>query len=149
MLWGASLGAGSEAGKRHSEKGEAVRSAVYATQKLITSFEKKTGSADCKDYTKADFNNFFSMIKFLITKAMSCFDLAVKWGQDAVTTVKESIIVKENSKKSDVLSCASVTAEKMGASEHKIVSVSGFAGGLGLSGNACGCKEIIEDLSSY
>ena len=36
------------------------------------------------------------------------------------------------------MSCASEVAKKMGASDEEMVTVSGFAGGLGLSGNACG-----------
>lgn len=36
------------------------------------------------------------------------------------------------------MSCAAVLARKMGASEMHAVMASGFAGGLGLSGGACG-----------
>jgi len=36
------------------------------------------------------------------------------------------------------MSCASEVAKKMGASDEEMVMVAGFAGGLGLSGNACG-----------
>ena len=36
------------------------------------------------------------------------------------------------------VSCASEVAKKMGASDEEQVMVAGFAGGLGLSGNACG-----------
>ena len=36
------------------------------------------------------------------------------------------------------LSCASEVAGKMGASDEEMTMVAGFAGGIGLSGNACG-----------
>ncbi|MBT8384649.1 MAG: C-GCAxxG-C-C family protein, partial [Bacteroidia bacterium] len=36
------------------------------------------------------------------------------------------------------ISCASEVVKKMGATDEEMVTVAGFAGGLGLSGNACG-----------
>ena len=36
------------------------------------------------------------------------------------------------------LSCASEVVKKMGGSNEEIVIAAGFAGGFGLSGNACG-----------
>ena len=36
------------------------------------------------------------------------------------------------------ISCASEVAKKMGASDEEMVMVAGFAGGIGLSGKACG-----------
>ena len=36
------------------------------------------------------------------------------------------------------ISCASEVAKRMGASDEEMVMVAGFAGGIGLSGNACG-----------
>ena len=36
------------------------------------------------------------------------------------------------------MSCATEVARKMGASEEEMIMVAGFAGGLGLSGAACG-----------
>ena len=42
------------------------------------------------------------------------------------------------------ISCASEVAAKMGASDEEMVMVAGFAGGLGLSGNACGALAVIR-----
>ena len=36
------------------------------------------------------------------------------------------------------MSCASEVVKKMGATDEEAVMVAGFAGGIGLSGNACG-----------
>jgi hypothetical protein len=46
------------------------------------------------------------------------------------------------------MSCASEVVRKMGASDEEIVMVAGFAGGLGLSGNACGALSAAIWMNS-
>lgn len=66
-----------------------------------------------------------------------CFNLAEDWAPEAIQSASEGIDAHiEITTKP--LSCASVVLRKMEATEEESIMAAGFAGGLGLSGNACG-----------
>ena len=46
------------------------------------------------------------------------------------------------------MSCASEVVKKMGTSNEEIVMVAGFAGGLGLSGSACGVLSAVISIKT-
>ncbi|WP_372650164.1 C-GCAxxG-C-C family (seleno)protein [Draconibacterium sp.] len=56
----------------------------------------------------------------------------------AVSTAEGSLALMPESSDMPIVSCASIVAEKMGAGKEKAMMLAGFAGGIGLSGNACG-----------
>ena len=68
----------------------------------------------------------------------SCFKLAEKWAPEAIQSATEGLSHEQTDLPQLPISCASEVAKKMGASDEEMVMVAGFAGGLGLSGNACG-----------
>lgn len=138
MLWGASLAVGAESYRRHGNCSKSVCLAINATQKLMESFKNRTNSIDCYEITDTDFNNKFQYAKYLVFKAHSCFSLAKEWGPDAARTAIDSLSGELAELSGQPVSCASETALRMGASEAQAAMVAGFAGGLGLSGNACG-----------
>jgi hypothetical protein len=139
MLWGVSLSAGTEAYRRCCSLGKSIKPAVDTTQKLMESFKNHTKSHDCMDITDTDFNSKFQFAKFMIFKANSCFNLAKEWAPEAAQVAKESLDnFNTNCDCGNLESCASVLAKKMGATDHQAAMVAGFAGGMGLSGNACG-----------
>jgi hypothetical protein len=77
------------------------------------------------------------MVKFILHINRSCLDVADAWTPEACRTARESLS-NETTNSLAPVSCASVVAKKMGATSEEAVIVAGFAGGIGLSGNACG-----------
>ncbi len=143
MLWGSTLAAGAESYRRHKDHDQAVAAAMAASQHLVGSFRKTAGTLNCREIIGSDFNNKLDAAKVLGKALLSgivnstCFNLAEKWAPEAIKSAKEGL--------SDIptltqppMSCASEVAKRMGASDEEVVMVAGFAGGLGLSGNACG-----------
>ncbi len=138
MLWGASLSVGAESYRMSHDLEKASFMAVRATQKLMESFKNLTKSHDCLDITDTDFNSKFQFAKFMVFKAHSCFNLARDWAQDATLAAAESLGVSVTDGCKNCIGCSGVLAKKMGASDAQAAMVAGFAGGMGLSGNACG-----------
>ncbi len=139
MLWGSTLAVGAESFRRHDDHEQAIGVAITTTQHLMGSFLKMARSVDCRDITNCDFLSKFSLLKyFLFGKVVVCVKLAEKWAPEAIRTATEGLSHEQNDLTQPPMSCASEVAKKMGASDEEMVMVSGFAGGLGLSGNACG-----------
>ncbi|MFZ1730110.1 MAG: C-GCAxxG-C-C family protein [Bacteroidota bacterium] len=139
MLWGASLAIGAEAFRRSEELGKAIGAAIIATQGVMESFTNRTRSIECEDITGIDLENTLGIMKLMFTgKFLSCFRLAEDWTPEAIQSAKEGLSRAEGYAPEQALSCASEVARRKGASDEQIAMVAGFAGGLGLSGNACG-----------
>jgi len=138
MLWGAALAVGSESFRRCKNRGQAIGLAITATQHLMESFSKRANSVNCLDITNTDFSHKLNMVKFILFKARSCFSLAEKWAPEAIQSATEGLSHQQTDLPPPPISCASEVAKKMGASDEEMVTVAGFAAGLGLSGNACG-----------
>ncbi len=143
MLWGSTLAVGAESFRRHNNRGEAMAMALTATQHLVKSFSKRAKTVNCRDIT-CDFSNNFDIVKFMLKSLpggfsnLVCMNLAEKWGPEAIQSAKEGLSDKQTDSPKLSINCASAVAKKMEASDEKMVMVAGFAGGMGLSGNACG-----------
>ena len=154
MLWGATLAVGVESYHRCKHLDEAIVLAIKATKLLNESFIKTADTANCRDITKCNLDSFFGMAKLMITtqiKGMNnstCFVLAEKWAPRAIESAKIGLTQDETEASKQVLSCASEVVKKMGGSDEEMVIVSGFAGGLGLSGNACGALSAAVWMNS-
>jgi Putative redox-active protein (C_GCAxxG_C_C) len=139
MLWGASLAAGAEAFRRFDDRDKAIGVAIKSTHHIMESFTKRTNSIECYDITNCDWSSKMSMAKYFFSaKFLSCFNLAQDWAPEAVQSAEEGLSKEHNDLPQVPMSCASEVAKKMGASDEEMVMVAGFAGGLGLCGNACG-----------
>ncbi len=139
MLWGASLAIGAESFRRNmTERDQATAKAITATQHIIESFSKQTKTMNCRDVTNIDLTKPFSKLKMILTSAGDCMKLAEKWGPKSFKAAREGLNYQPTGISDHTLSCATETAIKMGATEEESLMVAGFAGGLGLSGNACG-----------
>ena len=68
----------------------------------------------------------------------TCFNLAENWLPEAIQSAKEGLSQERISTNKKTISCATEVAKRMGATNEEMCMVAGFAGGLGLSGNACG-----------
>jgi len=155
MLWGASLGVGAEAYCKSKNKDNAIRLAITATQKLLLSFSKLTNTINCRDITHTNMNSFFGLTKYMIKTMLqgmnnsTCFNLAENWLPEAIQSAKEGLSQKQpytTNQKS--ISCATEVVKKMGATDEEQIMVAGFAGGLGLSGNACGALSAAIWMNS-
>jgi hypothetical protein len=98
-------------------------------------------------------DSFFGMTKYMIKIMVqgmnnsTCFNLAENWLPEAIQSAKEGLL--EESKASiKPISCATEVAKKMGATDEEQLMVAGFAGGLGLSGNACGALSTAIWMNS-
>ena len=139
MLWGASLAVGAEAYRKCENQNQAIAVAVNATQKIMQSFSGREHTINCRDITHCDFSSKWSMAKYFFSgNFLHCFKLADRWAPEAVQAALEGLSNKENIPTKQCLNCASEVVKKMGGSKEEMIMVAGFAGGLGLSGAACG-----------
>lgn len=139
MIWGAVLAAGAEANRRMKNEYEATSLAISSAHALVYSFKEQTTSVNCRDITNCNQSSLMGKVKFFITgKPLNCARHIGRWAPKAIATVEKSLSTPPRKTTSPIVSCASILATKMGASKEKAVMLAGFAGGIGLSGNACG-----------
>lgn len=139
MLWGASLAVGAEAYRKCENENQAIRVAVSATKEIMRSFSEREHTINCKEITHCDFSNKLSMARYMVSgRFLHCFNLAQDWAPEAVQSAIEGLLKKNVTSSKGCMSCATEIAKKMGASQEEMIMVAGFAGGLGLSGAACG-----------
>jgi len=144
MLWGSALAVGAESFRRNADRGEAIASAVTATQQIVESFSDRAGSVNCRDITGSDISKKSGMVKLMLKilvhgglKNSPCFKLADKWAPESIQSAITGLSLKPVTPQQPV-SCASEVVCKMGGSDEEMVMVAGFAGGIGLKGHACG-----------
>jgi len=145
MLWGAALAAGAQAYRLHGPGPVAETEAVNAAQQLANSFRIHNKHIDCFDITELQWNTESQsdlakqVFKFFIKGGpIHCFRMAAKYAPISIDDINTSFSESQVEALSPPVSCASVLAQKMGASELHTVMSAGLAGGIGLSGGACG-----------
>ena len=138
MLWGAALAVGAESFRRSSDQNQAIGLAIRATQGLVESFSNRTNTVNCRDITRTDFSKKLQMLRFMLFRSKNCFKLAEDWAPEAIQAAMEGLSSEQTDLPEKCISCASEVARRMGAGEEEMAMVAGLAGGLGLSGNACG-----------
>ena len=144
MLWGCALAIGAESFRRYKDHGQAIAHAITATQHIMESFLHRAKSIECNDITNCDFTSKFGLVKYIISgKPITCFKLADHWAPEAIEAAHEGLSFELPSMPDTLTNCASEVAKRMGASDEEMVMVAGFAGGLGLSGNACGALSAV------
>lgn len=144
MLWGSSLAVGAESFRRFGHSGNANAMAIKVTQHVMGSFVTRSRSANCREIIGCDLTTKAGMRKLMVKTILSgfvyskCFNLAKKWAPEAFETALKGLSTGSADIPKQALSCASETVIKMGATTEQATMVAGFAGGMGLSGNACG-----------
>lgn len=138
LLMGSTLAVGKESFRRFEDRDQATAMAILASQHVRDTFQESAGSVNCRDITDTDFSNKLQFAQYMIFKARSCWNLADRWTQEAIRSAREGLSPDQTNIPNHSISCASEVAKKMGASDEEIVTVAGFAGGLGLGGDACG-----------
>jgi hypothetical protein len=145
MLWGSALATGAESFRRNSDTNKAIVTSVMATQNIMKSFKNRTGSILCRDISGVNLKNKLSiagmMVKILFQGGLrnsTCFRLADKWAPEAIQSAHAGLGIVPADIPQPCMNCASEVVRKKGGSVEEIVMVSGLAGGMGLSGSACG-----------
>ena len=146
QLWGAALAAGAQAHRLYGAGPQAETAAIIAAQRLVESFRGSYKSINCLDVTQLNFKNAKAMqvLGYILKGGVTrCFSMSAGYSRAARNeidaTFTDTLFADGHpvAPKSPV-SCAALLAQKMGASEMHTTMAAGFAGGIGLSGGACG-----------
>ena len=142
MLWGATLAAGAQAYRLYGPGQHAETMAVIAAQRIVESFrDQNKNHINCLEITDIDkSSSTMKMITYFLIKGgtIDCFRRAAKYAPVAYSAINSAFSEKHGEAPCNPASCSAMLAQKMGASDIHTVMAAGFAGGIGLSGNACG-----------
>jgi hypothetical protein len=145
MLWGAALAAGAQAYRLYGTGPKAETEAVVISQKLVKVFRARAKHIDCSDITELDLqrnsqkNMTSQVMKFFLKGGpIICFSNSASYARTAYNEINTSLAEQNIEAPCSPASCASVLMKKMGYSDLHAVMAAGFAGGIGLSGSACG-----------
>ena len=143
MLWGAALAAGAQAYRLHGPGPLAETEAVLAAQRLVDSFRARTkNEINCVEISHMNLQGdveLRTILKFFAKGGpVGCFRMAAGYAPVAYNEINSVFSKNHREAPSQPVSCAAMLAKKMGASELHASMASGFAGGIGLSGGACG-----------
>jgi hypothetical protein len=91
------------------------------------------------EITDLDMQKGTGALKFILKGGpIGCFRLAAGYAPEVRSGINAVFADDHFEAPSPPVSCAAVLAQKMGASDMHTVMAAGFAGGIGLSGGACG-----------
>jgi hypothetical protein len=141
QLWGAALAAGARAYRLFGPGPQADAAAVIAAQRLAQSFRTSYKSINCLDVTDLDWKNAQArqiLGFFLRGGPIRCFSMTAGYSRAAIREIDAAFSGNPLEAPAPPVSCAALLARKMGASDLRTVMASGLAGGIGLSGGACG-----------
>jgi hypothetical protein len=144
QLWGAALAAGAQAYHLLGPGAQAEAAAIVAAQRIVESFRDRNKEINCLELTGIDLNNaakqaLRTFIKMFIEgKAIRCFSMAARCAQMSFREINTTLSATPIEAPSAPVSCSALLAQKMGLSDIQTVMAAGFAGGIGLSGGACG-----------
>jgi hypothetical protein len=144
MLWGATLAAGAQAYRLFGTGAQAETEAVLAAQRLVEAFRRRNKHINCSDITEIKWKGLSSgklgpVLKFFIRGGpIACFGMSASYARIAFKEINSTLSENHSEAPCSPASCTALLAQKMGASEMQRVMAAGLAGGIGLSGGACG-----------
>jgi hypothetical protein len=141
MLWGAALAAGAQAYRLLGPGPRAEAEALVTAQRLVESFRARNKQINCGDIIQLDWQSISQrqLLKFFLRGGpISCFRMAANYAQSAYNESNTPISEQHSEVLSYPVSCTAMLAQKMGVSDLHVVMAAGLAGGIGLSGGACG-----------
>ena len=143
MIWGSALAAGAHAHQLYGSGVRAEVAAIVASQKIIESFRARHhGKIDCFDISKLNMKSGIDnkqIVKFFLKGGpIVCFRMAARYAPVAYDSIEAGLAEPELEGVSLPVSCASIVARKLGATEQQVVMAAGLAGGIGLCGGGCG-----------
>jgi hypothetical protein len=145
MLWGAALAAGARAYELCGPGPQAETSALAASQRLVESFRAHNKYINCEEITEVDWkpssqrDMMAQVFKFFLKGGpIGCFRMAASYAPQAFNTIDATFSGEKIQAPAPPVSCTAALAQKMCLSDMHTVMTAGFAGGIGLSGGACG-----------
>ncbi len=157
LIWGAALAAGAEAYRLSGAGAQAETKAVITSQKLVDKFKALNEHMNCLEITDIDKNSStLKMVTYFLLKGgtIGCFRMAAKFAPEAYQQIESSLAEEVVDIPRQPVSCAALLAKKMGLSDEHQVMAAGLAGGIGLSGGACGAlgaaiwlRGLLKDLN--
>lgn len=145
MLWGGALAAGAQAYRLYGAGSQAETQAVMASQRLVDAFRVRATDINCAEITDIEWKATSKrrmatqVVKFVAKGGpIGCFRLAADYAPMAFAEINAAFAERHTQAPPQPVSCAAMLAQKMGASEMHVVMTAGLAGGIGLSGGACG-----------
>jgi hypothetical protein len=144
MLWGAALAAGAHAHQLYGTGPQAETAAVLAAQRLVEAFRTRNKHINCSEITEMSWKGsskgqLAQVLKFFIKGGpVVCFSMSANYARIAFSEIDITLSEKPIEAPAPPVSCAAMLAHKMGVSDLHSVMAAGFAGGIGLSGGACG-----------
>jgi hypothetical protein len=139
QLWGAVLAAGAQVYHLYGGGPQAEAIAVMTAQRLVKTFRGKYKEINCLELTGVDIKVPKQAIKFLAKGGpIRCFSMTAGYAAAAVREIQAALAEKPAMILPQPASCTALLAQKMGLSEMQTVMAAGLAGGIGLSGGACG-----------
>jgi hypothetical protein len=143
MLWGAALAAGAQSYRLYGAGPQAEAGAIMATQRLVESFRAHAkNEINCLEISHLNMQGKTearAILKFFLKGGpIGCLRMAARYAPDAYNEIDSALSGDHIEAPSSPISCATMLAERMGVSEMHATMAAGFAGGIGLSGGACG-----------
>jgi hypothetical protein len=141
MIWGSTLAAGAEAYRRFGTGPQAEAKAILAAGRIVESFRAQNHETNCLEITGIDeSSSALQMTTHFLFKGgtIDCFRMAARYAPVAFREVDTALSEEHAEAPAAPVSCSALLARKMGASDMQGVMAAGFAGGIGLSGGACG-----------
>jgi hypothetical protein len=142
MVWGATLAAGAQAYRLFGIGPQVEAMAMIAAQGIVETFRAQNKNIDCREITGIDMASAtpWMIARFLIKSVPtgSCFGMAARYAKTAFSEINTAFSEKYGEATPAPVSCSAMLAQRMGASDIHTVMVAGLAGGIGLSGGACG-----------
>ncbi len=145
MLWGAALAAGAQAYRLHGPGPQAETEAVRVSQRMVESFRSRNKQINCFEITEMNWKGASSrqlmsrVLKFFLKGGpIVCFSMSAHYARTASSEIARLNSSTPGEAPGSPASCAAILARKMGASDLHAVMAAGLAGGIGLSGGACG-----------
>jgi len=139
LVWGAALATGAQVYRLYGASSQAEVKAIRAAQRIVESFRAQNTDSRCFGLTGIDLRDPEQQSRLLWSgQAIRCFRMAARYPPVARSEINTVLSERQSKVPSSPVSCAAVLARKMGASDMHRVMAAGLAGGIGLSGGACG-----------
>lgn len=141
MIWGATLAAGAQAHRLFGKSSKAEILSILAAKRLVDSFRVYHNTTDCFDITRINrFSSTMQKVTHFLIKggSIDCIHMAARYAPVAHREINAAFSADLIGAPPVLVSCSALLAQKMGASDMHTVMAAGLAGGIGLSGGACG-----------
>lgn len=179
MVWGSALAAGARACQVLGPGPRAQTGAIRAAQGIVESFRTQNKTIECAEIAGIDLLSASAIqtVAYILRGGpIRCFRMAAGYPSVAFDQIEATISAENGeARRPEVdgapiapgerdagggevpaapVGCAALLAQRMGASEMHTVMAAGLAGGIGLSGSACGalgtavwlaCLESLEE----